>query len=94
VDALVAFARERSWRRILVVAAPPHEWRAVRDVRAAGLVADINQLVRSHPRQIWYADASEHRQTRSPWRWWLTWELPARAVILIRREWYERRARR
>lgn len=94
VDALRAVAREHGWRRVLLVAAPPHEWRALRDVRAAGFTAEIDESLRSHPRRIWYAKDSEHRQTTSPWRWWLTWEIPARTVILFRRRWYEARARR
>jgi hypothetical protein len=94
VAALVDAARERAWERVLVVAAPPHAWRALRDVRAAGLMAEIDDSLCGHPRGIWYSKHSEHKQTTASWRWWLTWELPARAVILVRRPWYEARARR
>jgi hypothetical protein len=94
VDALTAAAQTHGWRRVLVVAAPPHAWRALRDVRAAGFIAQIDRSVFGEPRRIWYAKESEHRQTTAAWRWWLTWELPARAVILLRRPWYEARARR
>lgn len=94
VEALAAAAREHDWRRVMVIAAPPHRWRALRDVRAAGFTADNDDSLRSHRRSTWYAKHSEHKQTRSPWRWWLTWEMPARTVIVVRRQWYEARARR
>ncbi|HLW71307.1 MAG TPA: hypothetical protein VKS22_11875 [Candidatus Binataceae bacterium] len=92
VRALAAAAAERGWRRVLIIAAPAHIWRALRDVRAQGLSAANDDSIRAYPRSLWYSKRSTHRQTTSWWRWWFTWELPARAVILVCRGCYERRA--
>jgi hypothetical protein len=94
VRALVETARQRAWRHVLVIAAPPHRWRALRDVRAAGLEAEVDNSLRALPRGLWYARDSEHRQTASWFRWWFTWELPARMLIYACRRCYERRASR
>lgn len=94
VRALAEVAREKSWRRVLVIAAPPHRWRALRDLRAAGFEADADDSLRALPGHVWYARESEHRQTTSWFRWWFTWEIPARAVLLVCRRCYERRAGR
>ncbi|MGH7839827.1 MAG: hypothetical protein ACREQC_18720 [Candidatus Binataceae bacterium] len=94
VLALAEAAREREWMRVLIIAAPPHIWRALRDVRAHGFSAGNDDSIRAYPRDFWYAKESTHRQTTSWWRWWFTWELPARAVILACRRCYENRARR
>jgi hypothetical protein len=95
VKALVEVAAEKSWRRILVVAAPQHRWRALRDLRAAGFEAHLDDsLLGSYPRSFWYWAASEHKQTTSWFRWWFTWELPARVVIYVCPRCYERRASR
>jgi len=94
VRALADTARERSWRSVLVIAAPPHRWRALRDLRAAGFVAEVDDSPRQLPRRFWYAKESEHKQTTSWFRWWFTWELPARVVIFACRRCYERRASR
>ena len=94
VRALAVIAREKAWRRVLVIAAPPHHWRALRDLRAAGFEAEVDESLRALPRGFWYAKESEHRQTTSWFRWWFTWELPARVVIFACRNCYERRASR
>lgn len=95
VRALAEAAREKSWQRVLVVAAPPHRWRALRDLRAAGFEADLDDsLLHAFPRGFWYSKESEHKQTTSWLRWWFTWEIPARLVIYACRRCYERRASR
>ena len=94
VRALAEAAREQAWRRVLVIAAPPHRWRALRDLRAAGFEAEVDDSLRALPRGFWYARESEHRQTTSWFRWWFTWEIPARLVIYACRRCYERRASR
>lgn len=94
VGALTTAAAEEQWRNVIVVAAPPHVWRALRDVRAAGLSASADVSLYSHSRSIWYSRASEHRQTTSWFRWWFTWELPARIAILTYPGYYHRRAGR
>ena len=94
VRALADAAREKSWQRVLVVAAPPHYWRALRDVRAAGFSAGLEPSLLSYPRWFWYSTQSTHRHTTSWFRWWFTWELPARLVILACRRCYEKRAAR
>jgi hypothetical protein len=94
VRALAEAAAVRGWRRVLIVAAPPHLWRALRDVRAQGLSAGADNSIRAYPKNLWYSKNSTHRQTTAWWRWWFTWELPARAVILACRGYYERRALR
>ena len=92
VRALIEAAKDQAWQRVLIVAAPPHIWRALRDVRAAGLSAGVAQSLRSYPRRFWYSAESTHRQTTSWFRWWFTWEIPARLVILACRRCYEKRA--
>lgn len=94
VGALVAMAQQRQWKRVLLVAAPPHIWRALRDVRAAGLSVDAAPSLYEHPRSVWYSRDSEHRQTTSWFRWWFTWELPTRLAIILYRHYYEERAQR
>ena len=94
VRALTEAAREKSWRRVLVIAAPPHWWRALRDLRAAGFEARIDESLSALPRGFWYAKESEHRHTTTWFRWWFTWELPARVMIHACRRCYERRASR
>lgn len=98
VRALTETAREHAWRRVLVIAAPPHRWRALRDLRAAGFEARVDEAIddslRALPRSFWYAPESEHRQTTSWFRWWFTWEIPARLAIYLCRRCYERRASR
>jgi hypothetical protein len=92
VRALVEAARDHDWRRVLVIAAPPHHWRARRDLRVAGFDVELDKSICNHPRHSWYARESEHRQTTTWFRWWFTWELPARLVILLCPRCYERRA--
>jgi hypothetical protein len=94
IAALAKIAIQKQWKNVLIVAAPPHLWRALRDVRAAGLCAGAELSVYEYPRAIWYSRRSEHRQTTSWFRWWFTWELPARIAIITYRSYYERRARR
>jgi hypothetical protein len=94
VQALADTAADHGWKRVLIIAAPPHIWRALRDVRARGFSAGADGSLRVYPPRFWYAKESMHRQTTSWFRWWFTWELPARAVILTCRRCYENRARR
>lgn len=94
VAQLKAAAKQQGWRRVLLVAAPPHQWRALRDTRAVGFDVRLEDSLRDYPRSLWYAARSGHRQTRSWLRWWLTWELPARLVLTICRSCYEQRAQR
>jgi hypothetical protein len=94
VRALAATAKEKRWRRVLAIAAPPHHWRALSDLRAAGFIAEVERSVLSYPPQFWYSAESTHRHTTSWFRWWFTWEIPARFMILACRRCYEKRAAR
>lgn len=94
VRALAQAAEEMAWKRVLVVAAPPHRWRALRDVRAAGFSAEADDSLRKYPGRFWYSAQSTHRHTTSWFNWWITWEIPARLALLVCRSCYERRASR
>lgn len=79
----VKLAKKMGWRKIKVVAAPPHEWRCRRDLRRLGLKEvegdDYFRSTREFPPGFWFSKKSTQWWTRSLGLWWLR-EIPLRLM--------------
>lgn len=59
-----------SWQKLLVVAAPPHLERVVRDLRYVGFDAEPDrELEYLYHEEFWFSRNSTQRWTRSPQLW-------------------------
>lgn len=75
-------ANQRHWNKVLVVAAPPHQKRCVRDLGMLGFGAQTETGALTEwftYWQWWYDKTSHQRWTRGPLRWWLR-EIPLRLL--------------
>lgn len=69
------WAREKQLTHLVVVAAGPHMWRALRDTRRAaieaGLEIDIRQSseVNAIPEESWFSEESVQQRVRTPKDW-------------------------
>ncbi len=65
---------------VLVVAAPPHIGRCVRDIRKLGFKVEEDLCLKSLPFHFWFRNDSLQWWTRSWWQWWLLYEIPLRLM--------------
>lgn len=72
----VQWAKRRGITILLIVAAEPHRWRAIRDVRAAiserglGITYFSHRGWREEMKDLWFSSISSQKRTRSWWNWW------------------------
>ena len=70
VKALASVADRNGWKKILVVAAPDHAWRCVRDLKKLGFEAEADDYF-SKNGILLYDKNSEQWWTRSRFLFWL-----------------------
>jgi len=72
----IQWAKERELSSLVIVAAAPHLWRALRDtkyaVREAGLQIKVlpSELIQKHSKNFWFCSESTQKRTTSWWQWW------------------------
>lgn len=72
----VQWAKKKGITTLLVIAAEPHRWRAIRDVRAAideqGLetTSFCYKEWKEEMKELWFSSVSTQKRTRSWWGWW------------------------
>ncbi len=74
VRAFEYIAWDKGWRRVLILAAPQHLKRCLRDARKRLLHPQITRVEGYHWRTLerfWYDPLSAQWYTRGPLRWWL-----------------------
>lgn len=73
----VRWAQSRGVTELWVCAAPPHQARAMRDLRLACVEADARLKLKLCERLdqgqygFWFSPLSSQADTRTPWIWWL-----------------------
>lgn len=73
IKTIVKIAGERNWKKVLVIAAPMHMKRCVRDLRKLGFDAYEDEYLKTHynmPSIWWYHHNSTQFWTRSGLYWW------------------------
>lgn len=73
VLAFITLAQKRGWKRVFVVAAPPHIWRCVRDLQKMGFEVfdDRFYFQTAYQKSFWYNRKDSQPWVRGPLRWWL-----------------------
>ncbi len=70
----IQWSQKKGLLKIIVVAAKPHLWRAIRDLREAakekGIQLDIIPSALIKPTTVWFCQNSLQPRTRSKWLWW------------------------
>lgn len=81
VRSLKRKASDKKWKRVMVVAAPCHEWRCVRDLRKTGfeILEDESDYKRKYRRFHWFHEKDPQVWVRNPVIWWLR-EIPLRVL--------------
>lgn len=76
VKALAIAAKKPCWKKVLVIAAPDHAWRCVRDLKKLGFEAEADDYFLKNG-MMFYNKKSKQWWTRSRWQFWLR-EAPLR----------------
>ena len=69
----IQWAKKRGITSIVVIAATPHLWRALRDTKQAVREGKLRISVYSHNwkgKDSWFSQESTQKRTRSWWNWW------------------------
>ncbi|MDP2918518.1 MAG: hypothetical protein Q8N68_03390, partial [bacterium] len=80
----VKWAKEKGITELWIVAARPHSWRAMRDMKEAvreskiQIAVYICEKIYDVPASEWFCPGNRQLRTRSPWRFW-----PREAILQL-----------